>query len=115
MKWDLGKLYAGFDAPAFKRDVDAFGAQADAVLEAVRQVLEACQGEDGVLHVGEDHVRTSVKAYPVDYDCGERGLFFFLFRFGGEAEYIPVGGRGIVEMEEYPRCGQECMAYMPAP
>ncbi len=49
MKWDLGKLYAGFDAPEFRRDTDAFGAQADAVLEAVRSMTVDAKSLEGII------------------------------------------------------------------
>ena len=49
MKWDLGKLYAGFDAPEFRRDTDAFGAQADAVLEAVRNMTVDAHHLEGII------------------------------------------------------------------
>ena len=47
MNWDLSKLYAGFDAPEFLSDVDAFRALADALfaeaksLEVRTDTLEA--------------------------------------------------------------------------
>ena len=38
MKWDLGKLYAGFDAPEYLKDVEEFKAAADALVERVRNM-----------------------------------------------------------------------------
>ena len=49
MKWDLGKLYPGFDAPSFIRDMDAFEARADALFEAVRTMAADAGSLEGII------------------------------------------------------------------
>ncbi len=49
MRWDLGKLYPGFDAPAFRQDVDALEATADRTLEAVRAMVVDAEALEGVV------------------------------------------------------------------
>lgn len=41
MNWDLGKLYTGFDDPAFARDMDALSAGAAQLKTAIANVREA--------------------------------------------------------------------------
>ena len=40
MNWDLGKLYTGFDDPAFARDMDALSAGAAQLKTAIANVRE---------------------------------------------------------------------------
>ncbi len=78
MKWDLSKLYAGFDAPEFVNDVEALKASTDAAIERARGMeLTAPALEEAVREAEELsdlYVRTMSFTYltlAADANCEE--------------------------------------------
>ena len=53
MTWDLSKLYAGFDAPEFQRDMDALKALADEAVEKARAMRPDVASLEAALRLAE--------------------------------------------------------------
>ena len=49
MNWDLSKLYAGFDAPEFKADLETFRTKADEMYDRARALVVDVPGLEGII------------------------------------------------------------------